>query len=93
MNVGARMRALTSEIDTLHTEVRILDEQIAFQSEVADDARLRAVVSETPLAERESRTAGDDLGRLMRVRQVALDRIADLRAEQDRILESMIEPR
>jgi hypothetical protein len=91
MTLAARMRALSEEIARLQTEIGILDEQIAFQSEVADDARLRAVVSETPLSERESREAADDLLRMVRVRTEALQRVQALRAEQDALLEGLLE--
>jgi hypothetical protein len=92
MDVRDRLRALTEELDRLRTEVRILDEQVEFQTDVAGDARLRAMVSETPLAERESREAGDDLARLVRSRDETRARIDALRAEQDRLLEQLIEP-
>jgi hypothetical protein len=81
------MRALTDEIAALQTEVRIFDEQIEFQADVAQDARIRALVSETPLAARESREAGDDLARLVRSRDEAVARIEGLRREQDRLLD------
>ena len=71
------------------TQLRILEEQVTYQSEVADDARIRALVSETPVADRESRTAADDLRRLVRSRDESLLRLADLRAEQDGLLERL----
>jgi hypothetical protein len=71
--------------------LRILDEQVVFQQDVSEEARIRALVSETPLADRESREAADDLGRLVRSRDDALARVAELRAEQDRLLERMLD--
>jgi hypothetical protein len=90
MNVEGRLRALGEEIERLQTEIRILDEQIAFQTEVADDARLRAIVSETPLADRDAAEANGDLARMQRSRDDAQDRLATLRAEQDGLLERML---
>lgn len=89
MNISDRLSSLSAEIAEERTQLRILEEQVVFQSEVADDARIRALVSETPVADRESRTAADDLRRLIRSRDEALLRLADLRAEQDRLLERL----
>lgn len=93
MDTAERLRALSSEISELQTEIAILEEQIAFQAEVADDARIRAIVSETPLADRESQVATGDLDRLKRARADALKKIEQLRADQDRLLERMLDER
>lgn len=90
MNVTERLAALSAEIVEEQTHLRILEEQLAFQSEVADDARIRALVSETPLADRESHIAADDLRRLERSRDDARRRLDELRAEQDALLERML---
>ncbi len=91
VNVNERLASLSAEIAEEQVHLRILDEQLAFQSEVADDARIRALVSETPLADRESHIASDDLRRLERSRDESQRRLADLRAEQDSLLERMLE--
>jgi hypothetical protein len=89
VNTSDRLAALSGEIAEEQTQLRILEEQVAFQQEVAEDARIRALVSETPLADREAREAADDLRRMIRSRDDALERIAALRAEQDALLERM----
>ncbi len=91
MDIASRLRSLSEEIDALKTEVRILDEQIDFQSDVADDARIRSIVSETPLAERDSREATGDLARMQRVRAELFAKIDALRSDQDALLERMLE--
>ena len=91
MNIQQRLRALSEEVGAIKTELRILDEQIEFQTGVADDARLRAIVSETPLADRESQEASEDLTRLIRSRDDAQKRLDGLLAEQDSLLERMLE--
>lgn len=90
MNVSDRLAALSGEIAEEQTQLRILEEQLVFQEEVAEDARIRALVSETPLADRESRVASDDLQRLRQSRDEALARVAALRGEQDALLERML---
>lgn len=89
MNTSDRLAALSGEIAEEQTQLRILEEQVAFQQDVSEDARIRALVSETPLADRESREAADDLRRMIRSRDEVLDRLATLRAEQDALLERM----
>ena len=71
--------------------MRILEEQVVFQQDVSEEARIRALVSETPLADREAREAADDLRRLVRSRDDALARVAELRDEQDSLLERMLD--
>ena len=89
MDLNERLAALSAEIAEEQTQLRILEEQVAFQAEVADDARIRALVSETPLADREARTAADDLHRLERSRDDSGRRVAELRTQQDALLERM----
>jgi hypothetical protein len=90
MNTNDRLAALSTEIAEQQTQLRILEEQFVFQAEVAEDARIRALVSETPLADRESRIASDDLQRLERSRDEARTRLQELRSEQDSLLERML---
>ena len=90
MEISDRLTALSGEIAEEQTQLRILEEQVTFQQEVSEEARIRALVSETPLADREAREAADDLARLVRSRDDVLRRLADLRAEQDTLLERML---
>jgi predicted nucleic acid-binding Zn-ribbon protein len=93
VDIAQRLRALSTEIATLQTEIGILEEQIAFQTEIADDARIRALVSETPIADRDAQVASGDLARIMRSRADALKRLEQLRADQDGLLERMLDER
>jgi hypothetical protein len=85
-----RLSALSTEIAEEQTQLRIIEEQLTFQRDVAEEARIRALVSETPLADREAREAADDLRRLIRSREDAQARLDELRAEQDSLLERML---
>jgi predicted nucleic acid-binding Zn-ribbon protein len=91
MNITERLSALSAEIAEERTQLAILEEQVAFQSEVADDARIRSLVSETPLADREARIASEDLQRMVRSRDESRQRLEELRGEQDALLERMSE--
>src|SRR5687768_5239533 len=57
MKAQERLAVLSAEIAEARTSLRIVEEQLAFVEEVAEDARIRALVSETPLADREYREA------------------------------------
>ncbi len=55
--VERRLTEVGERLKELRTELLLADEQLRHLAETADDARLRAMVSETPLAEREHRDA------------------------------------
>lgn len=87
MNPQQRLSVLADEIAACRRELAVLDEQIEFQREVSGEASLRALVSETPLNDREADEAGRDLARLERVRAEVATRLAHLNAEVDRVLD------
>ncbi len=80
-----------AEIKVAREELRILDEQLAHFVDSADDARLRSLVSETPLASREHRDAARTVSALNKDRTVWIDRIAKLERRQDELLDQMLE--
>ena len=63
------------------------EEQLVQISDEADESRLRALVSETPIAEREYREAQRHADRLRQHRDELADRIARLEADQDALLD------
>ena len=71
-------------------ELHIVEEQLLFQIDVAQEAHTRALLSETPLADREYRMARDDLQRLEAERTRLHRRIAEIRDEQNRLLDRML---
>ncbi len=72
-------------------ELHIAEEQLLFQMDVVEEAKTRAIVSETPLADREHQEAQADLGRMMKARDEARARIDELKKEQDRLLDRMLD--
>ena len=83
VDVSARLRAARSELV-------VLDEQLAVVSDEADDARLRALVSETPLANREHMEARKHADALGRSRAAAAAAVADLESTQNRLLDQLV---
>lgn len=92
MSIPSRLRDLSQDADRLKTEIAILVEQVAFQKEVTDDARLRSLVSETPLADRDAQEATGDLRRLETSLEDTRARLAEVTSDLDELLERMIDP-
>lgn len=88
-NVQRRLAEIRDEVRRLRESVRVLDEQVAYQEGVVDEASTRAVVAGTPLADRERRGAEEDLRRLRRQRDETVARVDELTAEQDRLLDRL----
>ena len=63
------------------------EEQLVQISDEADESRLRALVSETPIAEREYREAQRHADRLRQHRDELAARVARLEADQDALLD------
>lgn len=82
VQVSARLRELRDEL-------RVVDEQLAALSEAADEARLRALVSETPLAGREHTEAQRHADAMARHRASVVASIAELERAQDELLDRL----
>lgn len=89
--IKRRLTALSADLQAARSEIAMLDEQIAHFSDAAEDARLRAMVSETPLADRDHREASKTVNNLTRDRQQWADRLAAMEAKQDRLLDEMMD--
>lgn len=76
-------------LKTLRDDLRVADEQLAHFADEADDARLRSLVSETPLADREHRSAARHADAMRRHRDEIVTEIAELERRQDELLDEM----
>ncbi|MCB1005606.1 MAG: hypothetical protein KDB35_15585 [Acidimicrobiales bacterium] len=83
IEVGERLKAL-------RTDLRVADEQLAHLAEEAEDTRLRSLVSETPLAERDYRQAQRHADAMERHRRDVSIEIARLEATQDELLDRLL---
>ena len=88
-NVHKRLADLRREMDRLHEVKRVLDEQVVYAEEVAEEATTRAVVASTPLADRERGEAAEDLRRVRRERDEVAARLEALLVEQDDLLDRL----
>ena len=63
------------------------DEQLLHLADAADDARLRALVSETPVSDREHREAARHAEAMRSHRAAVADEIRRLEVQQDELLD------
>lgn len=89
--IEKKLTQTVADLQRAREEIRILDEQIAYSADTAEDARLRSMVSETPLAEREHRGAARAVAALQRDRSVWVERMQKLERTQDNLLDQLIE--
>jgi hypothetical protein len=85
-----RLSEVSARLRSLREELAVTDEQLTQLAGEADDARLRALVSETPLAGREHRDAQRHADAMMRHRAEVLDDIAKLEQAQDELLDRLL---
>ncbi len=87
--IERRLRDLGAQLRSLREDLSVTQEQLVQLQGEADDARLRSLVSETPLAEREHRSAARHAEALRRHRDELVERIARLEADQDALLDRL----
>lgn len=88
-SVERRLRQVAARVRDLREELNVTDEQLAQLRDVAEDARLRALVSETPLASEEHRQAERHVETIRRHRAQVADEIAGLEGAQDELLDKL----
>lgn len=71
-------------------QLSVIDEQLAVMAEAADEARIRSLVSETPLAQREYAEAQRHADAMERSRRTVAAEVAELQATQDELLDRLI---
>ena len=84
-----RLVDVSERVKRMRAELAVTEEQLAFLEEEAEDARLRALVSETPLGEAEARDARKHADAMARQRDALAHSIAALLREQDDLLDRM----
>lgn len=85
-----RIRDVHARLVRAREELAVLDEQLVVVQESADEARVRALVSETPLAAREHDEAARHADAMVRAREALCKSIADLENRQDELLAHVI---
>ncbi len=91
--IERRLTELGGRLKELRKELAVIDEQLAHLASTADDAHLRALVSETPLADHEHREAQRHADAMARQRDEVVSIIARLEADQDNLLDRLVAER
>jgi hypothetical protein len=87
--IERRLMDVSERLKRQRAELAVTEEQLAFLEEEAEDARLRALVAETPLGEAEARDARKHADALARQRDALARSITALLREQDDLLDRM----
>jgi hypothetical protein len=85
-----RLTELGDRLKQLKAELVVADEQLAHLADAADESRLRALVSETPLADREHHEAQRHADAMLRHRGEVLASIERLEQAQDELLDRLV---
>ena len=88
--VEKRLSESAERLKHLRAELKVVDEQLLSLAEAADEARLRALVSETPLAEKEHREAQKHAEAMSRRKAEIVASIRDLERTQDELLDKLV---
>jgi hypothetical protein len=84
-----RIRDVHARLVRAREELAVLDEQLAVVMESADEARVRALVSETPLAVHEHSEASRHADAMVKAREALAAMVVDLDRRQDELLASV----
>jgi chromosome segregation ATPase len=90
--IERRLTDVTDRLRRARQELAVLDEQLTSFSDAADDARIRALVSETPLADREHHEAQRHADAMARSRAAVQTAITELERAQDELLDRLVVP-
>jgi hypothetical protein len=88
--VEKRLSVAAERLKRLRCELQVVDEQLAALAESADELRIRSLVSETPLADREHQEAQKHADAMARHRAEVVASIADLERSRDELLDQLL---
>ncbi|MDP9070587.1 MAG: hypothetical protein M3N68_04765 [Actinomycetota bacterium] len=87
--IERRLVDVNRRLQRAREELAVIDEQLAVFVEAAAEARTRALVSETPLADREHREAQKHADAMARSRAAAVASITELERVLDDLLDRL----
>jgi hypothetical protein len=92
--VERRIRDVHDRLVRARQELALLDEQYEVVAEAAEDARLRSLVAETPLAAHEYGEMQRHADAMARAREALLSNVSDLERRRDELLQHVgVKPR
>ncbi len=87
--VERQLKEVNKRISRYKDELAIADEQLSHLQNIADDARVRSLVSETALADQERREVDQQVDSMNRHYQYLVSEIKNLEDRQDVLLEKI----
>lgn len=87
--IERQLTGVADKLKRLRGELAVVDEQLLQLSDEADEARIRSLVSETPLADRDYREAQRHLDVIRRHRSELVGSLGDLERLQDELLDRL----
>ena len=87
--IERRLTEAHADLQRARAQLAVADEQLAVADDAAADARLRALVAETPIAGREAAETRKQADALARGRADAAARVAELERTLDRLLDRL----
>ncbi len=88
--IERRLTEVSKRLKRARQDLVVLEEQLSVLADAAEDARLRALVSETPLANKEYQQAQRHADAMDRSRTSLTVTIAELRKAQDELLDRLV---
>jgi hypothetical protein len=88
--VQRRLTDVHQRLVKARQELAVVEEQLLVFDETADDARIRSLVSETPLANHDWNEARRHADAMRRGRDDARARVAELERAQDELLAKLV---
>jgi hypothetical protein len=87
--VERRLSESAERLKRLRAEIQVADEQLRSLTDAADDARLRALMAETPRSEQEHREAQRHADAMARHRSELDSEVRALQKAQDELLDRL----
>jgi len=88
--IERRLMDVAKRLKRAREELSVIEDQLAALSEAADEARIRWLVSETPLAHREFAEAQRHADAMERSRKAVQADVTELAAAQDELLDRLV---
>jgi len=87
--IERRLTDVSRRLALTRTDLAVIEQQLALFSDTADDARVKALVAESPLADREHNEAQRHADAMTRSRSALLSTISHLEAQQAALLDRL----
>ena len=88
--IERRLLEVNRRLQRAREELSVLDQQLVAFADEADDARVRALVSESPEANKQHREAERHAQAMQRSREALTATIAELERSQDELLDRLV---